>query len=374
MTDRQDPRHPAGPPPEDFDPEYSAYDDEVSANGAGSLPAAPDPYLDDSDAFEPDLRAEVAAHYETEQPGLPASFDDVEMAELDLGGDNVAGDQLDAPVAEALAAGQDSEPIAAHLPSSAYDDDFRDFEPMSPLGESGDVEVVLDAPTSPDVELAGEALRAGTEHVEGDEPVGDVTATSLAVADADAASDLARAPRMSQYRSQRRRFTSMFITALLMIALGVLYLSVTLTPELGSLPPVVMMGITAAAVALSLIGRFVFNGRRERGLFALGALILLWIGLLALIVNGNLSIGQGWPLALAAVGAALLLTFVFERNHERGLLLPGFALIVAGIIAVPFGVGLIPREITATLALLWPLLLIIPALALVPLAFRIRAE
>ncbi len=77
---------------------------------------------------------------------------------------------------------------------------------------------------------------------------------------------------------------------------------------------------------------------------------------------------------MATSPPTLILANGTERNHERGLLLPGFALIVAGIIAVPFGVGLIPRPITATLALLWPLLLLIPALALVPLAFRIRAE
>lgn len=280
---------------------------------------------------------------------------------------------MDAPFVEPSA-----ELAVAHLPSSAYDDDFRDIAPLTPSEDMGALEEGVEEPEplAPHADLASEAPPEEARHIEGAElePMESATATALAVADADAASDLARTPRMSQYRSQRRRFTSMFITALLMIALGVLYLSVTLTPELGSLPPVVMIGITAAAVALSLIGRFVFNGRRERGLFALGALILLWAGLLALVVNGNLSVGQGWPLALAAVGAALLLTFVFERNHERGLLLPGFALIVAGIVAMPFGVGLVPREIMATLALLWPLLLLIPALALVPLAFRIRAE
>ncbi|MCC7209966.1 MAG: hypothetical protein IT323_21870 [Anaerolineae bacterium] len=364
MTDRQDPRFPAGPP-EDVDPEYSAYDDAPSTDDERPVPAAHGAYLDDSDAFEPDLRAEVAAHYATEQPGIPAPRDEDGLADLDL--DAESAEDLETPLA--------GEPVAAHLPSSAYDDDFRDFEPTAPDAVPGEVEADADAvPAS--AELAAETPPGTTEHVEGEEPepVESVTATALAVADADAASDLARTPRMSQYRSQRRRFTSMFITALVMIALGALFLSVTLTPELGSLPRSVALGITAMAVALSLIGRFVFNGRRERGLFALGVVLLLWTGVLALIVNGNLAVGQGWPLGVAAVGAALLLTFVFERNHERGLLLPGFALIVAGIIAMPFGVGLIPREITATLALLWPLLLLIPALALVPLAFRIRTE
>jgi hypothetical protein len=368
MSDRQDPRRPAGPPPpEDSDPEYSAYDvfeDEAPASDVEAPPAAPDVYRDDSDAFEPDLRAEVAAHYETEAPGVPTSLEDVEMAELDLDGDAIS---------------VTVEPATDRRPSSAYDDDFRDIAPAAPLADMDAVEESVAEVLEPEAvsaEVLSPAPPEETAHVEGEEPepAESATATALAVADADAASDLARVPRMSQYRSQRRRFTSMFITALLMIALGALYLSVTLTPELGTLPPLIMIGITTTAVALSFIGRFVFNGRRERGLFALGTLILMWTALLALVVNGNLSVGQGWPLALAAVGAALLLTFIFERNHERGLLLPGFALIVAGIVAMPFGVGLVPREILATLALLWPLLLLIPALALVPLAFRIRAE
>jgi hypothetical protein len=199
-------------------------------------------------------------------------------------------------------------------------------------------------------------------------------AEALRPADADAESDLARAPRVSTYRAQRRTQISMILPALLLLAVGVLYLSEALTPDVEGFAPEAMGAIAVATLGLSMIARFVFNGRRERGLFLAGLLILFWLGLAGLVVTGDLLIGQAWPFAIAAIGLALLAVFVFERSHERGLVLPALAFIVAGIVALPFGLGLVPADVTSALALLWPVLLIVPALGLLPHAFRSRSE
>jgi hypothetical protein len=70
----------------------------------------------------------------------------------------------------------------------------------------------------------------------------------------------------------------------------------------------------------------------------------------------------------------MLITFVFERNHDRGLILPGLVLIAAGGALLAFTMGFIDSSILSSIALYWPLLFFVIALALLPNAIRDRGE
>lgn len=209
------------------------------------------------------------------------------------------------------------------------------------------------------------AKPAEGEEVAAEEPV-------LQAADADAEADLARPARVTQYRAQRRMQISMALPGLLLTGLGALLLWQTTLPDSERVPPAVLLGIVVGAVGVAIIARFALNGRRERGLFLIGLLILAFGALFALVVSGALFVEQLLPLSLIAVGLALGLTFTFERSHERGLLLPALALMAAGGLALPFTLGVFSLDLITIAAAFWPLILLVLALILLPLAIRSR--
>jgi hypothetical protein len=187
--------------------------------------------------------------------------------------------------------------------------------------------------------------------------------------DTDVAADLSRPSRAMQFRIQRRSQVSTAIPALLMIGIGLLLL---VKPIELTLP--ITLGIVLGALGAGLAIRFLLNARRERGLFFVGAIILLFIGLIAAAIYSEIDLAQIWPLSVSVIGLAMIVTFVFERSHDRGLLLPGLMLIVAGAVAVPFTMGILPSGILSNVALYWPVLLLLVALAALPRAVRDRAD
>lgn len=183
--------------------------------------------------------------------------------------------------------------------------------------------------------------------------------------DTEAEADLPRAARAQQFRQTRRAQVSTTLPALLMIILGVLYL---LNPA--ELTPSLALALGVGALGLSLIARFLLNARRERGLFFFGLVILGWIGVLAVLVARDIALTQGWPLLIVIIGLAALLTFLFERNHERGLIVPGILLIAGGGLALLFTLRLVPNDTLRIVAAYWPLIFVVLALALLPRTFR----
>jgi len=192
--------------------------------------------------------------------------------------------------------------------------------------------------------------------------------------DIEADSDLSRPARAAQFRVQRRTQISTAIPALLLIALGIVYLIDLLSPEALALTRPLAVGIGVTALGGSLVLRFLLNGRRERGLFFIGAVILLWIGLGAASLSGDLAIEQAWPLAISAIGVGMIITYLFERSHDRGLLMPALIVILFGALILPFTLGMLPPDIMSLVALYWPVVLIILAMALLPRAIRDRTQ
>jgi hypothetical protein len=197
-------------------------------------------------------------------------------------------------------------------------------------------------------------------------------AAALNAADANADADLARPARLSQFRSRRRTQFSMVIPALLLIGYGVLLLSETITPEVQDYPPLVLLGVGVGVLALALLARFFINGRRERSLFLIGVTLGGGLGLAALTAEGRLTTTQLWTFGIMVVGAALLLSYLFGRGRDSGVVLPALALIVAGLVAIPVAEGAISSDVLISLVRLAPLALIGAALLWLPRALRER--
>jgi hypothetical protein len=188
--------------------------------------------------------------------------------------------------------------------------------------------------------------------------------------DADADADVARPSRVMQYRVRRRTQFSMMLPALGLLLLGILFLAQTLTPEVTLVTPLGAVAASAGAVAVGLLYRFLVNGRREVGVLLLSLVLLLWLALGAAFAVGVLDVLQGWPLAVSAVGVAILAMSLFVR--ERGLLLPGLAIIVMGVTALMFTTQTVPLDSVSPLAQSWPVLLVLVGLLFLPGALRNR--
>src|SRR5713226_4049124 len=164
----------------------------------------------------------------------------------------------------------------------------------------------------------------------------DAADEALSADDANADADLPRLSRQEKQRVRQRIRFSTAIPALVLIVGGVLALA----------RPVLRDGILAAgwisvALVLSLVLRFLFQGRRERGLFFVTALMILVLALVALTFTGFVDLSQEWPVIIALPGLAMLLTFMFERSHDSSLVLPALMFAVAGGALLSFTMGLL---------------------------------
>ena len=178
-----------------------------------------------------------------------------------------------------------------------------------------------------------------------------------------ASSELSRPARADEFRSQRRSQVSTVLPALLLIGIGLLYLFVNLAPSERIIAAI-------GAIGIGFILRFLMNGRREPGLFFIGLLILFWLGISLANPLLNVEFSQAWPLLICATGIALILMVGFQRSRELKLLLPGFLIAVSGAALLPFTLGLFVDQVMTTIAIFWPLLLVVPILILLPRLIR----
>ncbi|MBZ0317047.1 MAG: hypothetical protein K8L91_11565 [Anaerolineae bacterium] len=140
--------------------------------------------------------------------------------------------------------------------------------------------------------------------------------------------------------------------------------------------------ITAGAAIIILLGSFVLttvfrffeSGRRQRGLFFVGNVLLIWGGVVALNVlrEDKFPLDEFWPLTIAGVGAAFFITFLFERNHQAGLVFPGIILMFASGIAFLITLDVIGPDMTDAVKDFWPLIVAVVGLLLFPAAFQKR--
>ena len=132
--------------------------------------------------------------------------------------------------------------------------------------------------------------------------------------------------------------------------------------------------IIVGALVLTYIFRFFTSGRRERGLFFLATVTIVWGSVIALTVlnSGKFEIAEFWPLILAGIGVAFFFTFLFERTHQVGLVFPGIILMFASAVAFTVTLGIIDQSVLDAVADYWPLVVTFIGLTLLPSALQDR--
>lgn len=159
--------------------------------------------------------------------------------------------------------------------------------------------------------------------------------------------------------------------ALGLIALGLLLLLQEQVEGFTVTLPVAAL-ILIAALVLTNLFRFFASGRRERGLFFLALMALALGGMLALVslAGETFQPVEWWPLTLIGTAGALLVTFIFEREHERGLLGLAILTLAAGGVALLVTLGTVPQELTDQTAKYFPLAIAFIGITLIPMALR----
>ncbi|MBN1284350.1 MAG: hypothetical protein JXB47_03035 [Anaerolineae bacterium] len=117
--------------------------------------------------------------------------------------------------------------------------------------------------------------------------------------------------------------------------------------------PWVAIILLLGAFGVSMLARALLNRRVEAGLLFLGSFVTLSA---AAVAGSALFLGVEpvtlWPLVLVALGLALLLTALLAR--VRGLTPVALVSALAGVIALPYTLGMIPPEMVGVVENGWP--------------------
>lgn len=178
---------------------------------------------------------------------------------------------------------------------------------------------------------------------------------------------------MESYRSKRRRPMYTLAPGILLIGAGVwVFLSYQAQPD-APLTPGQIATVLFAAFGLSALIRAALIRRREAGLLFLGGFITLGAGSIAgLSLLLEASPTALWPLLLIAMGLSLLLTMLLKRTEKLGLV--ALSSILAGLIALPYTLNIIPPEMVGVVKDGWPVFFITIGLLTLIAAFGYREE
>ncbi len=163
------------------------------------------------------------------------------------------------------------------------------------------------------------------------------------------------------------------IPAVWLIGLGA-WLTFTLTTTHTAPDTTLLILVITIGLGITLIARWLASHRWARGSLFFGLVCLLFGGLFFYTSQPNaFSMASAWPLFIAALGVAVLITRILTPSAHSRLMLPGLILIIAGVAGAAITMGFLPTNITVMAASLWPVaLLIILVIWLFPLVFRQR--
>lgn len=174
-------------------------------------------------------------------------------------------------------------------------------------------------------------------------------------------------------RQQRSGRLAIFPLAMGLIGLGMLMVASTAgwIPSLDVTAPSAIV-ILLGALTLTFVFRFFLSGRRERGLFFIALVMMMWGLVIALdtLSGGNFPLDEYYPLFLGGVGIAFFFTFLFERTHQVGLILPGVTLIFASGVALSVTRDLLSEDFRNLITDYYPLIFTLIGLTLLPVALR----
>jgi hypothetical protein len=171
---------------------------------------------------------------------------------------------------------------------------------------------------------------------------------------------------------QRGQMASV-IPALLLMLIGA-WLTFTLTTNTAPLDTGLVIAIVAGSIGVTLLAQWLNSGRWASGALLAGTTTLLvGAAVFYLIQVSDPGFARGYPLLLAALGAALVITGLLAKPTRRRMALGGIAVIVAALAAFGVTTGAINNTVVNTLGSVWfiPVIVLI-ALWLLPVIQRKR--
>lgn len=151
--------------------------------------------------------------------------------------------------------------------------------------------------------------------------------------------------------TQRGRVDSV-VPALALIGVGA-WLTFALTTSETPPDPALALMVGAAALSATFIARWLAAGRWARGTLLLALLVLAGAAALYATAAGP-GLIAGWPLLLLAPAAALVGVGLLARPSQPRLLLPAALLVAAALAGLAVTTGLVPADLQAQIAPLWP--------------------
>ena len=163
------------------------------------------------------------------------------------------------------------------------------------------------------------------------------------------------------------------IPAVWLIGIGA-WLTFTLATTRTAPDTSLLIVVIALGLGLTFVARWLASHRWARGSLFFGLICLFFGGLFFYINQPNAyGFASTWPLFIAALGLAMLITRILTPSAQARLMLPSLILIIAGIAGAVITMGLLPTNIIIVAASLWPVaLVIIMVIWLFPLVFRQR--
>lgn len=149
------------------------------------------------------------------------------------------------------------------------------------------------------------------------------------------------------------------VPALLLMGIGA-WLTFALTTAQTPPSAALVVAVLAGGVIVSLLSRWLSSGRWSSGSLFVALALLSVVGVTAyLTLPSSPGMTRGWPLLLAGIGAALIVTALLARPSDRRLIAPGLLLIAAAAFALTVTLNLLSAPVLSAATTLWPVALVL---------------
>lgn len=163
------------------------------------------------------------------------------------------------------------------------------------------------------------------------------------------------------------------VPAVLLIGIGA-YLTFIVTTSDVALQPGVVVATLVGGFGAMLLAQWISSARWAIGSFFIGVLLLLTGATFAyLILPNNLSLIDGYPLLLTAIGTAFVITDIFVPSGRR-IWLIGLILAIAGLVGVAVTTTIMNMNIAESFGGLLPVAIVIIIVLLIAPIFRRRQQ
>ncbi len=169
----------------------------------------------------------------------------------------------------------------------------------------------------------------------------------------------------------RRHQAGILLPGMLLVIAG-LGLTAAMSTGKWAPSPLELVAGLIFGLGISLLPKYFVYDKVEHGLLLVGGFVLVGAVVAAVIwaVAPPIDVGYIWAPALIVAGGAWVLVWAVGR--QRGALLPGLSMIVAGGIGLAYGLDAFPSGFIASVATYWPGILVVAGVIAFLSAFRRR--